>query len=123
MPTRRFELRDIEWTPARVAAAGLMLFVGIAHFTLATTTGQVRFAVLALGLLVGFVVFFTDLWRPVYNLVGALYVAVMAFVWYLSGTPMRVIGVADTVAKGALVAVFVYLLATERRAADPESGS
>ena len=113
-----FELRKIHWTPARVAAVALMLFVATAHFALATTTEQMRFAVLALGLLVWFVVFFTDLWQPNYNLVGAVYVGLMAVVWVLSGTPMLVVGVADTVAKAALVAVFVYLLAVERRAAE-----
>ena len=120
MPEGSFELRKVHWTPARVAAVALMLFVAIAHFALATTTEQMRFAVLALGLLVGFVVFFTDLWQPVYNLVGALYVGLMTAVWVLSGTPMPVIGVADIVAKAALVAVFVYLLVIEKRAAEEE---
>jgi hypothetical protein len=124
MPERRFELREVDWSPARVAAVALMLFVAIAHFTLATTTGQLRFAVLALGLLVGFVVFFTDLWRPLYNLVGAAYVVVMAGVWLLSGSPMPVLGFTDVVAKAALFAVFVYLLAVERRGVEEgESGA
>lgn len=123
MPDGRFELREVHWTPARVAAVALMLFVATVHFALATTTEQMRFAVLALGLLVWFVVFFTDLWRPAYNLVGAVYVGLMAAVWLLSGTPMMVVGVADTVAKGALVAVFVYLLAVERRGADQGQGA
>lgn len=115
-----FELRAVEWTPARLAAAGLMLLVGTLHLALATATDMLRFAVLALGLLSLFVVFFTDLWRSVYYLVVAGYVTLMAGVWYLSGQPMAVVGYADTVAKGLLIALCLYLVADERRDVEPE---
>lgn len=110
-----FELREVEWTPARLAAAGLMLVVATLHLALATSTEMHRFAVLALGLLSLFVVYFTDLWRPVYYLVGAGYVSLMAGVWFVSGTPMSVVGSVDTVAKVVLVALCLYLVADERR--------
>lgn len=115
MPDGEFELRAVEWTPARVAAAGLMLVVATLHFALATSTEMLRFAVLALGLLSLFVVYFTDLWRPVYYLVVAAYVALMAGVWFVSGTPMTMVGSVDTAGKAALVGVCLYLLTDERR--------
>lgn len=115
MPDREFELREIEWTPARVAAVGLMLVVATLHLTLATSTGMHRFAVLALGLLSLFVVYFTDLWQPVYFLLTAGFVVLMAAVWFVSGTPMTMVGSVDTVAKVALVGLCLYLLADERR--------
>ena len=110
-----FELREVEWTIARLAAVGLMLVVAVLHLALATTTEMLRFAVLALGLLSLFVVYFTDLWRPRYYLVGAGYVVLMAGVWFVSGTPMAEVGYADTVAKVLLVALCLYLVADERR--------
>lgn len=115
-----FELREVEWSPARVTAAGLMLVVATLHFAVATTTELHRFAVLALGLLSLFVVYFTDLWRPGYYLVGAGYVVLMAGVWFVSGMPMTTVGSVDTAAKVALVALCLYLLADERRDVSPE---
>lgn len=119
MPDGEFELRDVEWTPARVTVVGLMLVVSTLHLALATSTDQLRFAVLALGLLVCFVVYFTGLWRPAYYLGGAAYVGVMGVVWFASGTPMTMVGYVDTVLKVLLVAAFVYLLFAERRDVDP----
>lgn len=120
MPEGDFELREVEWTPARVAAAGLMLVVATLHLALATSTELHRFAVLALGLLSLFVVYFTDLWRPGYYLVGAGYVVLMAGVWFVSGMPMTMVGSVDTAAKAALVGLCLYLLADERRDRSPE---
>lgn len=120
MPDGEFELREIEWSPARVATAGLMLVVATLHFALSTTTEMLRFAVLALGLLSLFVVYFTDLWRPDYYLVGAVYVVLMAGVWFVSGMPMTTVGSVDTAAKAVLVALCLYLLADERRGVSPE---
>lgn len=120
MAEGEFELREIDWTPARLTVAGLMLVVSTMHFALTTTTDQLRFAVLALGLLVFFVVYFTDLWQPRYHLVGAAYVCLMGAVWFTSGMPMTTVGYVDTVMKGVLVALFVYLLFSERRGIDQE---
>lgn len=120
MAEGEFELREVEWTPARVGAAGLMLVVATLHFALTTTTEMLRFAVLALGLLSLFVVFFTDLWQPGYYLLGAVYVGLMAGVWFVSGMPMTMVGSVDTAAKVALVALCLYLLADERRDVSPE---
>ena len=119
MADGEFELRDVDWTPARVAVVGLMLVVSTLHLALATSTDQLRFAVLALGLLVCFVVYFTGLWRPVYYLGGAAYVGLMGTVWFASGMPLTMIGAVDTVVKVVLVALFVYLLFAERRDVDP----
>jgi MFS superfamily sulfate permease-like transporter len=120
VPEGDFELREVEWTPARLAAAGLMLVVGTLHLALTTSTDMLRFAVLALGLLWLFVVYFTDLWRPRYYLVTAGYVALMAGVWVVSGTPMSVVGSVDTAAKVALIALCLYLVADEARDVNPE---
>lgn len=116
-----FELREVDWTPARLGVAGLMLVVSTVHFALTTTTEQLRFAVLALGLLVCFVVYFTDLWRPRYYLAGAGYVCLMGLVWFVSGMPMTMVGYVDTVLKVVLVALFVYLAFGERRDIDREN--
>ena len=115
MPEGEFELREVDWTPARVAAAGLMVVVATLHLALATSTEMHRFSVLALGLLSLFVVYFTDLWQPAYYLVTAGFVALMAAVWFVSGTPLSTVGSVDAVAKVALVALCLYLLADERR--------
>jgi MFS superfamily sulfate permease-like transporter len=119
MPDGEFELREIDWTVPRVGVVGLMLVVATLHLALAATLDQSRYAVLALGLLVCFVLYFTDLWRPSYNLAGALYVCGMAAVWVVSGSPMTPIGYLDTGLKVALVGLFVYLLVSERRNVDP----
>ena len=114
-----FQLRDVEWSPARVALVVLMLVTAGTHFALATTTQQMRFAALSLGLLVCFVVFFTDVWRPAFHLLGALYVGVMAAVWFLTGMPLMTLGLADTAIQVVLVGLFVYLLFADRRDVDP----
>lgn len=119
MPEGEFELRDVEWTPARVGLVALMLGVSTGHLALATSTDMLRFAVLALGLLVCFVVYFTELWQSVYYLGGAAYVSVMGVVWFVSGMPLTMVGYVDTAAKVVLVALFVYLLFAERRNVDP----
>lgn len=121
MAEGEFELREIDWTPARLSVVGLMLVVSTIHFALTTTTDQLRFAVLALGLLVCFVVYFTDLWRPRYYVGGAAYVCLMGGVWFVSGMPMRMVGYVDTVLKVVLAALFVYLLFSERRGIDQEN--
>lgn len=121
MAEGEFELREIDWTPVRLAVVGLMLVVSTTHFALATTTEQMRFAALALGLLVCFVVYFTDLWQPRYYLAGAAYVCLMGVVWFVSGMPLTMVGYADTLLKVVLVALFVYLAFGERRDIDQES--
>lgn len=123
MAEGEFELREIEWTPARLAVVGLMLVVSTTHFALTTTTDQLRFAVLALGLLVCFVVYFTDLWRPRYYLAGAAYVCLMGAVWFVSGMPLTMVGYVDTVLKVVLVALFVYLTFSVRRGIDQEDST
>lgn len=120
MPAGRFELREIEWTAARGGAAALMLVVATVHLAVATTTERLHFAILGLGLLVWFVLFFTDLWQPAYNLYAAAYVVLMSVVWFLGETPMEAVGYADAVVEAVLVALFVYLFATERRGVEPE---
>ena len=120
MAEGEFELRKINWTPARLAIAGLMLVVSTIYFALTTTTGQLRFAVLALGLLVCFVVYFTDLWQPRYYFAGTAYVCLMGIVWFISGMPMTMVRYVDTVMKVALLALFLYLGFAERRNIDQE---
>jgi hypothetical protein len=113
-PVGSFELRDIEWTPAKGALIALSLISSGTHLALATTTGNHIFAVLALGLLAGFVVFFTSLWSPVLYLVGAIYIGVMTIVWILDGMPILYLGLVDKAAQAGLFALFVYLLFEDR---------
>ncbi len=116
-----FELRTVEWTPARaVLVCGALLSAGI-HLAIAATTGNNAFAVLGLGILLGFVVFFTELWQPVLYLVGAVYVGVTAVVWLLAGRPQPVLGVVDKVVQAGLVVLFVYLLVVETRGSEPDT--
>ena len=86
------------------------------HLALATTAGDNVFAVLGLGLLVGFVAFFTDLWEPILYLVGAVYVGVTTAVWVLAGMPQPLLGAADKVVQAVLLVLFVYVLVREVRA-------
>lgn len=120
MPIASFELRDIEWTPAKVALVGAALLTAGIHLVMAAATGSQTFAVLGLGLLLGFVVFFTDLWQPVLYLVGAIYVGVTTVVWVLAGMPRPLLGAVDKVVQGALVVLFVYVLVVEMQ--DTEAG-
>lgn len=115
-----FQLRDVRWSPARVALVVLILVTASANFAFATTTERMRFAVLSLGLLVGFVVFFTDVWRPIFNLFGALYVGLMAAVWFLAGMPLMTLGLLDKAVQVVLVGLFVYLLFADRRNVEVE---
>lgn len=110
-----FELREFEWTPARFAVALLLLVTAGTNFALTTTTGQLRFAVLAIGLLVGFVVYVTDLWRSIYHLVGACYVLGTAAVWFVSGQPHLLVGLLEKGLELVLVVTFLYLLFDDRR--------
>lgn len=119
MAVGTYELRDIEWTRARIALVLLALLTAGIHFALATTTGNKTFAVLALGLLAGFVVFFTDLWQPVLYLVGAVYVGVMTVIWVLSGMPLLALAVVDKTIQALLFGLFLYLLVVEMRSAGP----
>lgn len=70
MAAESFELRNVEWTLPWAALVVLSFVSAAVLLTLATTTGNHTFAVLALGLLAGFVVFFTNLWSPALHLVG-----------------------------------------------------
>ncbi|WP_254840071.1 DUF7475 family protein [Natronomonas marina] len=116
-----FELRPVEWTPAKGLLVTSALVTAAIHLALATTTGRNVFAVLGLGLLVGFVVFFTDLWQPVLYLVGAVYAGVTTVVWVLAGMPNPLLGAVDKAVQFVLVVLFVYLLVEELR--EPASDS
>lgn len=65
------------------------------------------FALLAIGLLVGFVVFLTELWSPVLYLVGAVYVGIMTIFWILVGMPEPVLGGVDKGVQAVLIVLFV----------------
>jgi hypothetical protein len=113
MAADSFELRDVEWTLPKATLVVLSFVSAAIHLTLATTTGNHIFAVLALGLLAGFVVFFTNFWNPVLYLVGAIYISVMSIVWVLDGAPLLSLGIADKVVQAGLFVLFVYLLFEE----------
>lgn len=117
MSVGSYKLREIEWTPARIALVLLTFLTATFHFALSTTTGDTTFAVLAVGLLAGFVVFFTDLWEPVLYLVGAIYIGVMTVVWVLAGMPLLALAVVDKTVQAILFGLFIYLLVTEMRSA------
>jgi hypothetical protein len=119
MSVGSYELREIEWTPARMALVLLAVLTAGFHFALATTTDNSTFAVLAVGLLAGFVVFFTDLWQPVLYLIGAVYVGVMTVVWVLAGMPLLVFAIVDKAVQALLFVLFIYLLVTEMQATSP----
>lgn len=115
MAAADFELRTVEWTTARIAVVGLALVSAAIHFALAATTGSEVFALLALGLLAGFVIFFTELWSPVLYLLGAIFVGIMTVVWILAGTPVFWLGAFDKVVQSALFVLFAYLFVVEQR--------
>lgn len=121
MSIASFELREIEWTGPKVALVVAALVTTGIHFAIAAATPSQVFAVLGLGLLLGFVVFFTDLWNPVLYLVGALYVGGMTVVWVLAGMPRPLLGAIDKGVQIVLLVLFVYLLVAESRGADAES--
>ena len=121
MSVASFELRSVEWTLARAALVIAALLTAGIHLALATTTGESIFAVLGLGLLVGFIVFLTDLWEPVLYLVGAIYVGVTTVVWVLAGMPQPLLGAVDKAIQAVLFALFVYVLLGEMRADDADS--
>lgn len=113
-----YELRSVRWSPARLGVVVLALLSAGIHMALATTTGEREFALLAIGLLAGFVLFFTDLWRPVMYLAAAAYVALMALVWVMVGTPMIVLGVVDSAVQLSLIGLCLYLLVDESARGD-----
>lgn len=117
----KFELREIEWTAARALAVILALATAGIHLAIATMTGQKAFAVLGMGVLAGIVVYFTELWEPVFYLVGALYLGAMSVIWLLTGMPQLLFGLADKVVQGALFVLLVYLLVTESGETEAES--
>ncbi|WP_336135235.1 hypothetical protein [Natronomonas amylolytica] len=119
MSVGSYELREIEWTWAHIALVVLAFLSAGLHFALATTTGDTTFAVLAVGLLAGMVLFFTDLWQPVLYLVGAVYVGMMTVVWVLAGMPLLALALVDKAVQALLFALFVYLLVTEMQAMSP----
>ena len=121
MSVASFGLRSVEWTPARAALVIAALLTAGIQLALATTTGESIFAVLGLGLLVGFVVFLTDLWEPVLYLVGAIYVGVTTVVWVLAGMPQPLLGAVDKAVQAVLLALFVYVLVGEMQADDADS--
>ena len=121
MSVASFELRSVEWTLARAALVIAALLTAGIHLALATTTGESIFAVLGLGLLIGFVIFLTDLWEPVLYLVGAIYVGVTTVVWVLAGMPQPLLGAVDKAIQAVLFALFVYVLLGEMRADDTDS--
>jgi hypothetical protein len=119
MPSGSYRLREIEWTQAHIAFVLLTFLTAALHFALATTTGDTTFAVLAVGLLAGFVVFFTDLWQPVLYLVGAIYIGITTVVWVLEGMPFLTLGLVDKTVQALLFTVLIYLLVTEMQSASP----
>ncbi len=121
MGQRRFELRDIEWTPRRFLLLVLMVTAASIHLGVATVTERLVFAVLGLGLLVTFIGFFTALWRPNYCLVGAGYVGAIAAVWYFMGRPLLEFTIFETVLQGGIFVVLMVLLLIERLSTIPEA--
>lgn len=113
MSVGTFELREIEWTTPRAILIVLWFVTACIHFALATTTNDSVFAILAVGLLSGFVVYFTDLWMPVYHLFGALYTGMMALVWLLAGMPLLTLGVLEMAIQTILFGLFVYVFFSE----------
>jgi hypothetical protein len=110
-----FELRRVEWTAAKaVTVVAAVLSAGI-HLAIATTSGNDAFAVLGLGILLGFVVFFTELWMPVHYLVGAVYVGVTTVFWLVAGRPQPVLGGLDKAVQAVLIVSLVYLVVVEMR--------
>lgn len=110
-----FELRRVEWSPPKaVTVAAALLSAGI-HLAIATTSGNDAFAALGLGILLGFVVFFTDLWAPVLYLVGAVYVGATTVFWLVVGRPEPVLGVLDKAVQAVLIVSLVYLMIMEMR--------
>ena len=110
-----FELRKVEWSPPKaVTVAAALLSAGI-NLAIATTSGNDAFAVLWLGILLGFVVFFTDLWAPVLYLVGAVYVGATTVFWLVVGRPEPVLGVLDKAVQAVLIVSLVYLMIMEMR--------
>lgn len=122
MALERFELREIRWSLARIGVAVLAVVSAIIHFALSVVTGESVFALLAIGLLVGFVVFLTELWSPVLYLVGAMYVGVMTFFWILVGMPEPVLGGVDKGVQVVLFVLFVYLLVGEHHRQPVDGG-
>lgn len=109
-----YELRQVEWSPARLLAVVLVLVSAGINLAFATTTEQRLFALLGLGLLVGFITYFTDVWHPSMYLAGAFYVSVMVVVWVAVGMPMFLMGLLDAAVQVVLFALCLYLFALER---------
>ena len=115
MSVGSFELRQVEWSPPKaVTVAAALLSAGI-HLAIATTSGNDAFAALGLGILLGFVVFFTDLWAPVLYLVGAIYVGATTVFWLVVGRPEPILGVLDKAVQAVLIVSLVYLIVVEMR--------
>ena len=121
MSVASFELRQVEWSPPKaVTVVAALLSAGI-HLAIATTSGNDAFAALGLGILLGFVVFFTDLWAPVHYLVAAVYVGATTVYWLVAGRPQPVLGGLDKAVQAVLIASLVYLMVVEMR--DDAAGS
>ena len=115
MSVASFELRRVEWTAAKaVTVVAAVLSAGI-HLAIATTSGNDAFAALGLGILLGFVVFFTDLWAPVLYLVGAVYVGATTVFWLVAGRPEPILGGLDKAVQAVLIVSLVYLMVVEMR--------
>lgn len=122
MVLEQFKLREIRWSLARIGVTVLAIVSAIIHFALSVVTGESVFALLAIGLLVGFVVFLTELWSPVLYLVGAVYVGVMTIFWILVGMPEPVLGGVDKGVQAVLFVLFVYLLVGEHQRQPVDGG-
>lgn len=109
-----YELRRVEWSVGRLAVVLLALVSAGINFAFATATDQRVFAILGLGLLVGFIVFFTDVWESTMYLVGAAYVAGMAAVGILVGMPMDWLGMLDTGIQALLLSLCCYRFLVDR---------
>jgi len=110
-----FELRQVEWSPPKaVTVVAALLSAGI-HLAIATTSGNDAFAALGLGILLGFVVFFTDIWAPVHYLVAAVYLGATSVFWLVAGRPRPVLGGLDKAVQAILIVSLVYLMVVEMR--------
>lgn len=98
---------------------GVLLSIGIAAVNLYVGYTASEPPILAVGVsfLVGVVLFFTRLWRPVLYLVGVLHVTVLGVIWVLSGLQFLAIGLVNGVLSLSLGAIALWLFIEEERSA------
>ena len=96
---------------------GVLLSIGIAAVNLYVGYTASEPPILAVGVsfLVGVVLFFTRLWRPVLYLVGVLHVTVLGVIWVLSGLQFLAIGLVNGVLSLSLGAIALWLFIEEEQ--------